>query len=36
MERHGGTIQVQSIYGQGTTFLFTLPIKVNISSLETV
>ncbi|CAC5345408.1 MULTISPECIES: PAS domain S-box protein [Planktothrix] len=36
IERHGGTIQVQSIYGQGTTFLFTLPIKVNISSLETV
>ena len=36
IERHGGTIQVQSIYGQGTTFLFTLPIKLNISSLETV
>jgi light-regulated signal transduction histidine kinase (bacteriophytochrome) len=31
IERHGGTIQVQSIYGQGTTFLFTLPIKLNIS-----
>ena len=36
IERHGGTIQVQSVYGQGTTFLFTLPIKVNVSSLETV
>ena len=36
IERHGGTIQVQSIYGQGTVFLFTLPIKVNVSSLETV
>lgn len=23
VERHGGNIQVQSIYGQGTTFLFT-------------
>ena len=29
IERHGGTIQVQSIYGQGTVFLFTLPIKSN-------
>jgi light-regulated signal transduction histidine kinase (bacteriophytochrome) len=29
IERHGGTIQVQSTYGQGTVFLFTLPIKSN-------
>jgi light-regulated signal transduction histidine kinase (bacteriophytochrome) len=29
IERHGGNIQVQSIYGQGTVFLFTLPIKSN-------
>jgi light-regulated signal transduction histidine kinase (bacteriophytochrome) len=36
IERHGGTIQVQSVYGQGTTFLFTLPIKLNISDLETI
>ncbi len=27
VERHGGTIQVQSIYGKETTFLFTLPIR---------
>jgi light-regulated signal transduction histidine kinase (bacteriophytochrome) len=26
IERHGGSIQVQSIYGKGTVFLFTLPI----------
>ncbi|WP_231663004.1 ATP-binding protein [Pseudanabaena sp. 'Roaring Creek'] len=30
IERHGGTIQVQSIYGQGTTFLFTLPIQESL------
>lgn len=29
IERHGGNIQVQSIYGQGTIFLFALPIKPN-------
>jgi chemotaxis family two-component system sensor kinase Cph1 len=29
IERHGGDIQVQSIYGQGTVFLFTLPIEPN-------
>ncbi len=29
IERHGGNIQVQSTYGQGTVFLFTLPIKSN-------
>ncbi len=28
VERHGGTIQVQSVYRQGTTFLFTLPVDV--------
>lgn len=29
IERHGGTIQVQSVYGQGTVFSFTLPIESN-------
>ncbi len=29
IERHGGNIQVQSIYGQGTIFSFTLPIELN-------
>jgi signal transduction histidine kinase len=27
VERHGGTIRVESLYGQGTTFLVTLPIR---------
>ena len=31
IERHGGTIQVQSVYGQGTTFLFTLPINLRFA-----
>jgi signal transduction histidine kinase len=28
-ERHGGAITAQSIPGQGTTFLVTLPLKQN-------
>jgi len=31
IERHGGNIQVQSVYGQGTVFLLTLPIELNTS-----
>ncbi len=27
VERHGGTIRVESLYGQGTTFLVTLPVR---------
>jgi len=31
VERHGGTVQIESIYGQGTTFWFTLPIIAPVS-----
>ncbi|NJN62482.1 MAG: GAF domain-containing protein [Coleofasciculaceae cyanobacterium RL_1_1] len=27
VERHGGTIHVESLYGQGTTFFVTLPVR---------
>jgi len=28
VEQHGGSIQVESKYGEGTIFTFTMPIKV--------
>ncbi len=36
IERHGGTIQVQSVYGQGTVFSFTLPIESNTSVISEI
>ena len=34
VERHGGTIQVETLVGQGTTFTVTLPMHIKISSGE--
>ncbi len=35
VERHGGTIQVETSVGSGTTFTVTLPIHVKISTADT-
>ncbi|HUA64610.1 MAG TPA: ATP-binding protein, partial [Alphaproteobacteria bacterium] len=34
MERHGGSIEIQSEVGKGTTFLLFFPVRVNVPTAE--